>query len=129
MLFALAMVGSCHTAKSPREVLDMINPANCPDSNIERQRLEALYRQSAPTPVKQKIAHLAKSLGAAVVDFFTRDRTEPRIRKYFNIEGQPIWTAYDPITRQYFTATSEREIRSWLEARYYQQSNWNAFGR
>lgn len=99
----------------------MVNPANCPD----REQLETLYQHSAAPSFRRRtlssIQTALKSVSVAIFEALTCDRTEPIIRRRINYDGTPIWSVYDPVTRQTFVATSQNEIRAWLEQRYYQQ--------
>lgn len=98
----------------------MVNPANCPNRN----QLETLY-QTSQAPSRQSafsaIKAAFKSVSIAVFEALTCDRNQPIIRCRINSDGTPIWSVYDPVTRQAFTATSQTEIRVWLEQRYYRQ--------
>lgn len=99
----------------------MVNPANCPD----REQLETLYQIAHAPSLRQRtfsaVTRFVKSVSVSVFEAITRDRSEPIIRCRRNYDGTPLWSVYDPVSRQTFTATSQNEIRAWLEQRYYQR--------
>ena len=45
---------------------------------------------------------------------------EPRIVTKRDREGNTFFSAYDPVTQAHHRFTSERELRIWLDQRYYQ---------
>lgn len=90
----------------------------CPNDVQVRQRLEGLYQQSPNIPVQLQLWRFLQQVGAAVVQELTRDRNEPRISKYYDVEGQARWHVYDPHSGQRFTYLSEDEVRVWLDDRY-----------
>ena len=44
---------------------------------------------------------------------------EPKISQKCDRKGNIYWQIYDPVTRQYTSFASEKEVRIWLEKRYY----------
>lgn len=44
---------------------------------------------------------------------------EPKIAQKCDRQGQTYWQIYDPTTRHYTSLASEKEVRIWLEERYY----------
>lgn len=46
--------------------------------------------------------------------------SEPHVWLSQDASGLPQWKAYDPITGQSATCSSETEMRTWLEERHYQ---------
>lgn len=44
---------------------------------------------------------------------------EPKIGQKCDRQGNRYWQIYDPVTRQYTSCASEKEVRIWLEKRYY----------
>jgi hypothetical protein len=47
------------------------------------------------------------------------NQTEPQIEQKSDRDGNLYYRIYDPITRRYTFLASEREVRIWLENRYY----------
>ena len=92
----------------------------CPNDVQVRQQLEGVYRRSPATPFRTKLWRFLQQIGAAVVQELIRDRNEPRISKYYDVEGQAHWHIYDPYSGQRFTYLSESEVREWLDDRYSQ---------
>ncbi|MEL6383588.1 MAG: hypothetical protein AAFQ89_14270 [Cyanobacteria bacterium J06626_18] len=90
----------------------------CPDNAQIRSQLETTYRKSASTPLRQQLRHFLRQVGSAIVDGLTRDYNQPRISKFYNIEGQAIWHVYDPAAQTGATLRSELEVREWLERHY-----------
>ena len=45
--------------------------------------------------------------------------TEPKIWQTSRGNGVTIWNVYEPTTQESATFTTETEVRSWLEQRYY----------
>lgn len=45
--------------------------------------------------------------------------TEPKIWQTSRGNGVTIWNIYDPTTQESASFTTETEVRSWLEQRYY----------
>lgn len=74
-------------------------------------RLAARWQRLAQ-PVITALAH---SLLQATVKAH-----EPRIRLTRNAQGEAVWQVFDPVTDTRATFGSEREVRVWLEERYYQ---------
>ncbi len=44
---------------------------------------------------------------------------EPRIHQIRDRQGQTLWQVFDPVSRDRATFACEREVRAWLEQRYY----------
>lgn len=44
---------------------------------------------------------------------------EPRVTRKRDARGHDRWEIYDPRSRQTISCGSEREVRAWLESRYY----------
>jgi hypothetical protein len=63
----------------------------------------------------QQIARLNQ-----IVSAFPIQENEPKISQHQHRDGSSYWRIYDPITNQIVTLFSEREVRVWLEQRYYQ---------
>lgn len=59
-----------------------------------------------------------QQIGPALVEEVTRDRTAPRISKYYDGTGKLLWHVYGPNIRERFTTSSELEVQKWLERRY-----------
>ena len=83
-----------------------------------RQQLEGVYQRSPNTLFRHQLWHFFQQISEAVVQELTRDRNEPRISKYYDVEGQAHWHIYDPYSGQRFTYLSENEVREWLDDRY-----------
>ncbi len=90
----------------------------CPSDIHTRATLEQIYQRSPSVPVHQLMWGFFKQVGATLVEMLTHNPNDPHISHYYDIEGQMIWSAYDPLTRQTFVTRSENELRTWLEARY-----------
>lgn len=45
--------------------------------------------------------------------------SEPVIQRRHDRQGYPYYQVYDPVSRQHYLFTTESEVRSWLERRYY----------
>lgn len=79
------------------------------------------YSQAAPRragfwqPAQQALAALGRWLMAASL----RGR-EPRINLKRDRRGEAVWEVFDPVSGASATFTCEREVRAWLERRYYQ---------
>lgn len=86
-----------------------------PDNARIRSRLEAVYQKSPSNPLHQRCAEFLRQIGLAIVHELTRDRNEPRISRYYDIEGNALWHVYNPVTKTRFTTVSELEVRAWLE--------------
>lgn len=98
----------------------------------DRQHLEHLWRVP-PTPhsveynsvennsAKESVAHIPnwlKLAGKSLVNFLTNTR---QLRVWAkNTEAGTLWSAYDPISDQAISQTSEEGLRAWLEQRHYQ---------
>lgn len=95
----------------------------CPSDSHTRNTLEQLYRRSPSVSLSRLMLGFAKQVGAAMAATLTRDSHDPHISRYYDIYGRLIWSAYDPRTKQTFVTRSEMELRAWLDARYYGQSD------
>ena len=60
-----------------------------------------------------------EAVGQSLVTFLCGS-SEPRILTKRDRHGQDYWVAYDPVMQVRLTFTSERELRKWLDKRYYQ---------
>ncbi|MGF1589024.1 MAG: hypothetical protein ACFCU7_07240 [Pleurocapsa sp.] len=47
------------------------------------------------------------------------NRTEPRVRQKGDRSGNSYWQIYDPVTGSNCSLSSEQEVRTWLDTRYY----------
>jgi len=91
----------------------------CPNDAHIRQQLEVTYQRSRSIPFHQQLLGFFRQIGTALVSEVGRDRRkEPRISRYYTIEGQLIWHVYDPATHESLTTFSELTVRDWLEHRY-----------
>ena len=89
-----------------------------PDNARIRSQLETIYHKSPSVPWRQKLGEFLKQIGAALVYELTRDRKQPCISRYYDIQGNAMWRVYDPVGRTSFTTVSEREVREWLECHH-----------
>lgn len=90
----------------------------CPNDAQVRQQLEVVYQRSPAIPFREQFWGFLRQIGEALVQELTRDRNEPRISKYYNIEGKAFWHVYDPRSQQRLICQSENEVLAWLEDRY-----------
>lgn len=90
----------------------------CPNEAEARDRLEALYHSSPSISIWARLSEFLGQIATAVVVEVTRDRSSPRISKFYTVEGKAFWHVFDPKDGQRFTFLSELEIREWLEHRY-----------
>lgn len=65
-------------------------------------------------PAQQALAGLGRWLMAVSVRGH-----EPRITLKCNRRGEKVWEVFDPASGSYATFACEREVRAWLERRYY----------
>ncbi|MBE9180543.1 hypothetical protein IQ268_18440 [Oculatella sp. LEGE 06141] len=81
--------------------------------------LEAQYRSEPIQPSLQStvIARLRQTIQAFIVAI--AGSSEPQIRQLRDRDGNVQWRSYDPITGQINFFSSEVEVRTWLEQRYY----------
>jgi len=90
----------------------------CPHDAQARQRLEGLYQRSPSLSFPVQFWGFVQQIGQALMTTLTRDRNEPRISKYYDIEGKALWHVYDPRSQQRLIYSSESEVLDWLEAHY-----------
>ena len=79
------------------------------------ERLERLYQLSPSESVGQQFRRFFADIWKALTASFNTHQNQPRIRKYFNSRGLPIWHVYDPVSKASFTSTSEYKILTWLD--------------
>lgn len=89
----------------------------------DRARLELLYQKTEAKSVKQLkkipfLSHLWQNLFAAL----TKPQ-EPQIWQGYDRQGNLWWHGYDPITGRSICRDSEKEMRIWIEERYYQSAH------
>jgi hypothetical protein len=84
---------------------------------LDYEWLERLYQASPNLSVGGECRRFLAAIRSALVDTFSWSSKRPRVRKFFDIQGLPIWYIYDPVTKQSFTAKSEFEMLTWLEGR------------
>lgn len=58
-------------------------------------------------------------LGGWLLAYFSGS-TAPRISARLDGQGNPVFVAYDPVDRVRHTFSSELELRTWIDQRYYQ---------
>jgi len=93
---------------------------NHPESDLPEvyyEWLERLYHNSPSPTFRQDCGHFFKAIWSALTESVSWHSNQPRVRKFFDIQGLPIWYIYDPVTKQSFTAKSEFEMLTWLEGR------------
>jgi len=87
----------------------------CPNDMQARQQLETLYQRSPTISFHQQFWGFLQQIGEAVVYELTRDRREPTISKFYDIEGQALWCVFDPRSRSRIVLSSEHDVLAWLE--------------
>lgn len=107
------------SAKLDYAKLELISP--------ELSRPGAVRPASEPA-IRAKAATWLKQVGHSLLNYFCGS-IEPKISITQRREGPgaprdgQAWVkfrAYDPVSRQHHTFTSEAELRTWLDQRYYQ---------
>ena len=61
------------------------------------------------------IIGILKNMGRYLI----ANRTEPHVKQKCDRKGNYYWQVYEPISGSYLSFSSEREVRTWLENRYY----------
>ena len=84
------------------------------DLHRQRQRLEALVQPQSSFALRPALHHLGHALLA-----WLAPGNGPRLRQHWQ-NGTAHWTAYDPVTNQTQRFSSQDDLRSWLERRYYE---------
>ncbi|MGF1524702.1 MAG: hypothetical protein ACFBSF_20445 [Leptolyngbyaceae cyanobacterium] len=99
------------------ELIELESDSQLPIVLLERRsRLpQKLLWTRLWSDLKARLGHTGRSLLA-----FFCDSYEPRILTKRDCEGNDYFVAYDPVTQAQFTFTTERELRVWLDERYYQ---------
>ncbi|MBD0334114.1 MAG: hypothetical protein ICV62_01365 [Cyanobacteria bacterium Co-bin13] len=88
-------------------------------SNNRRSALEALVPETRQAKTRQTgLAAALKEAGQAAVNFLTSGNDLRIWTRQRN--GHLIWHVYDPMTEQRQQFSSEADLRSWLETRYYE---------
>jgi hypothetical protein len=82
---------------------------------LDYEWLERLYQTSPDLSLREECRSFIGAIFSALVATFSWKSKRPRVRKFFDIQGLPIWYVYDPVTKQSFTAKSEFEMLNWLE--------------
>ena len=91
----------------------------CPSSANNRENLETIFQKSPNLSFQHQFRSWIKQIGLAILREVTRDPNELRISRYTDINGQPIWHAYDPVSHCQFSTRSEAELRIWIDSRFY----------
>ncbi|MBW4466419.1 MAG: hypothetical protein KME07_13425 [Pegethrix bostrychoides GSE-TBD4-15B] len=89
-----------------------------PMTHQEYQRLELISDSRSTkqsTNASARLRHIWQSLLS-----YLSNSNELRVWKASNVDGQPVWKAYDPTTESRVEFVSELDLRVWLEERYYQ---------
>ncbi|MBE9078006.1 hypothetical protein IQ241_12000 [Romeria aff. gracilis LEGE 07310] len=91
------------------------HPSNC-QIELQRRQLEQLWQTPSAAPAQPW--QVLRRLGAWLVKALT---TSNELRIWVSKSSSGVlWHAYDPVTRQSRQFTSEHELRSWIDQRYYQ---------
>lgn len=90
--------------------------------NSDREQLERIYRTSPSGTLRFQLRQFLQAIQWMIRESLHNPKVEPRIRKYFDIEGHPIWHIYDPVSQQSLTSKSELEVAAWLEEQYAHRS-------
>lgn len=64
------------------------------------------------------VGQALKSLGQKILAAMTTP-TEPHIWSTTDRQGRVFWNAYDPVNHRYIYNTTETDLMTWLEERYY----------
>lgn len=86
---------------------------------VEREKLEFLYRQPAKKQAKGDYLAPFKNFWQKVVNYLNTNN-ELQIWQSSDRYGRKWWNAYDPFTGRIAKRDSENEMRVWIEQRYYQ---------
>lgn len=81
------------------------------------QTLERIFHQS-PARQRSLKTPLNKVWQRAIAYFAASN--EPHVWQTQDVDGKPVWNAYDPATHRSIDQVSAAELRIWLEERYYQ---------
>ena len=99
------------------------------EQQLSYEKLELIARSSAVSsslekrvPMAERATELFRSILSAAIYRLTHSH-EPRIwtstiKSGLNA-GEMLWHVHDPMTQQRVTLTSEAEVRTWLDTRYY----------
>lgn len=82
-----------------------------------REQLERLYQRSPSISFWAQMSEFVRQIGAAIVGELTRDRTMPRISKFYTAEGKALWRIHDPVSREQVMLRSETDVENWLAQR------------
>jgi hypothetical protein len=58
-----------------------------------------------------------KKIGRSLIQFLSSSK-ELQVWQELDEQGDPSWSAYDPITKQSIHHISEQQIRIWIEQRH-----------
>jgi uncharacterized protein (DUF2147 family) len=101
----------------------MASYSNCTPNTIKATLGSQSARSSASPGVKSStgssLQEALKSAAVATWEWFTADRSQPRVQSYRSQSGEWVWDAFDPCSGKSYTCASEAEMRVWLESRYY----------
>jgi hypothetical protein len=56
---------------------------------------------------------------ARIARYLSRNRVEPQIVQKCDRSGKNYWQVYDPVSGSSYSFSSEKEVRAWLDTRYY----------
>ncbi|MEA5467742.1 hypothetical protein [Spirulina sp. 06S082] len=84
-----------------------------------QQKLERIYNQGEAKTTQN--VEFNSGFQQFLQDFFAflSGSEEPRVSIRRDRTGNKVYKAYDPVTNSSFSSTSETELRTWLEGRYY----------
>lgn len=83
-----------------------------PISVTEYRELEGFSKEQKPESL---VSRIVQTLVAKL-----SNSNDPQIQMKYSSSGHEYWRVYDPVTRKTSTFTSEKDVRVWLEQRYYQ---------
>lgn len=93
--------------------------ANHADSSIDFCGCSQLNRSvRKPTSLVAKLSTFASNQWQYLWSYFNQ-RLEPRVWQKRDRYGNLYWVIYDPTTGYSSSFSSEKEVRVWLEQRYY----------
>jgi hypothetical protein len=90
----------------------------CPNDAEVRDRLEMLYCESPSISLFTRFREFFGQIATAIAAELTRDRSAPRVSKFYTFEGKAFWHVYAPQIGERCTFYSELEVREWLDSHY-----------
>ncbi len=80
-------------------------------SITEYRELEGFSQEQKP---ESRVSRIFQTLVAKL-----SSSNDPQIQRKYSPSGHEYWRVYDPITGKTSTFTAEKDVRAWLEQRYY----------